>query len=169
RLHRSGTVFCRLTLRQSPRPQFPALSVSFSSKVEYGLVALMELAGSFATGEVLQVAEIASRQSIPDRYLEQMLAMLRRGGLLSSVRGPRGGYRLTRSPAEITVAEVVHCLEGEAAGRPVSPQRTLELEVLHALAVDLQRQRRELLAGTTLHALLERRDALSQSQVMYFI
>jgi Rrf2 family protein len=143
--------------------------VSFSSKVEYGLVALMELAGSFATGEVLQVAEIASRQSIPDRYLEQMLAMLRRGGLLSSVRGPRGGYRLTRSPAEITVAEVVHCLEGEAAGRPVSPQRTLELEVLHALAVDLQRQRRELLAGTTLQALLERRDALSQSQVMYFI
>ncbi len=143
--------------------------MSFSSKVEYGLVALMELAGSFATGEVLQVAEIASRQSIPDRYLEQMLAMLRRGGLLSSVRGPRGGYRLTRSPAEITVAEVVHCLEGEAAGRPVSPQRTLELEVLHALAVDLQRQRRELLAGTTLQALLERRDALSQSQVMYFI
>lgn len=143
--------------------------MSFSSKVEYGLVALMELAGSFATGEVLQVAEIASRQSIPDRYLEQMLAMLRRGGLLSSVRGPRGGYRLTRSPAEITVAEVVHCLEGEAAGRPVSPQRTLELEVLQALAVDLQRQRRELLAGTTLQALLERRDALSQSQVMYFI
>lgn len=129
----------------------------------------MELAGCFATGEVLQVAEIASRQSIPDRYLEQMLAMLRRGGLLSSVRGPRGGYRLTRPPAEITVAEVVHCLEGEAAGRPVSAQRTLELEVLHALAVDLQRQRQELLAGTTLQALLERRDALSQSQVMYFI
>lgn len=162
-------MFCRLTLRQSPRSRFPALSVSFSSKVEYGLVALMELAGSFATGEVLQVAEIASRQSIPDRYLEQMLAMLRRGGLLSSVRGPRGGYRLTRSPAEITVAEVVHCLEGEAAGRPASPQRTLELEVLQALAGDLQRQRQELLAGTTLQALLERRDGLCQSQVMYFI
>lgn len=143
--------------------------MSFSSKVEYGLVALMELAGCFATGEVLQVAEIASRQAIPDRYLEQMLAMLRRGGLLSSVRGPRGGYRLTRPPAEITVAEVVNCLEGESGVRQGSPQRTAEFEVLHALAGDLQRQRQELLAGTTLQVLLERRDALSQSQVMYFI
>lgn len=143
--------------------------MSFSSKVEYGLVALIELAGRYATGEVLQVAEIAKRQSIPDRYLEQMLASLRRGGVLASIRGPRGGYRLNRAPGEITVAEVVNCLEGEAAGRPLPPQRTPEFDVLHSLAVDLQQQRDNLLAGTTLQQLMERRDALSQSQVMYFI
>lgn len=57
----------------------------------------------------MRVTEIANRHSIPDRYLEQMLAMLRRGHLLSSLRGPRGGYRLTRSPAEITVAEALAC------------------------------------------------------------
>jgi DNA-binding IscR family transcriptional regulator len=53
--------------------------VSFGSKAEYGLVALMELASAYATGEILRVTEIANRQSIPDRYLEQMLATLRRG------------------------------------------------------------------------------------------
>lgn len=143
--------------------------MSFSSKVEYGLVALMELAGCYATREVLQVAEIAKRQAIPDRYLEQMLAMLRRGGLLTSVRGPRGGYRLNRPPGEITLADIVACLEGEAAGRPLPPQRTPEFEVLHSLAVDLQKQRQDLLGSTNLQQLLERRDALSHSQVMYFI
>ena len=65
--------------------------------------------GTVAKRRPLRVTEIANRHSIPDRYLEQMLAMLRRGHLLSSLRGPRGGYRLTRSPAEITVAEVLAC------------------------------------------------------------
>ena len=102
-------------------------------------------------------------------FLEQMLAMLRRGGLLMSVRGPRGGYKLNRPPTEITVAEIVTCLEGEAAGRPLPPQRTPEFDVLHSLAVDLLKQRQELMAGTTLQHLMERRDALSQSQAMYFI
>lgn len=172
RLHRSGTAGtnpCPVSSVTIVGTQYPAKPVSFSSKVEYGLVALMELAGCYATGQVLQVAEIAKRQTIPDRYLEQMLAMLRRGGLLMSVRGPRGGYKLNRPPTEITVAEIVTCLEGEAAGRPLPPQRTPEFDVLHSLAVDLLKQRQELMAGTTLQHLMERRDALSQSQAMYFI
>jgi Rrf2 family protein len=143
--------------------------VSFGSKAEYGLVALMELASAYATGEILRVTEIANRQSIPDRYLEQMLATLRRGQLLSSLRGPRGGYRLTRPPAEISLAEVLACLEAKTAGRPLPPQRTPEFELLHSLAVDLVNQRQAILSGTTLQQLLERRDALSKSQAMYFI
>ncbi len=143
--------------------------MSFSAKVKYGLVALLELGGCHTTGEVLQVAEIAKRQAIPDRYLEQMLAMLRRGGLLMSVRGPRGGYKLNRPPSEITVAEIVTCLDGEATGRPLPPQRTPEFDILHSLAVDLLKQRQDLMANTTLQQLIERRDALPQSQAMYFI
>jgi hypothetical protein len=60
-------------------------------------------------------------------------------------------------------------LEGEAAGRPLPPQRTPEFEVLHSLAVDLVKQRQAILSGTTLQQLLERRAALPQSQAMYFI
>ena len=55
--------------------------MGFPAKTSYGIAALMELAGVHASGEVLQVAEIASRQGIPERYLEQMMTSLRRGGL----------------------------------------------------------------------------------------
>lgn len=93
----------------------PGNTVAFSAKTEYGLVSLLELAAIYPQGGVLQVAEIASRQGIPDRYLEQMLTSLRRGRILRSIRGPRGGYQLARPPAEIRIAEVVACLEGRRA------------------------------------------------------
>lgn len=72
--------------------------MAFSSKTEYGLVALIELAGLYGSGGVLQVGEIATRQGIPDRYLEQMLTSLRRCGILRSIRGPKGGIS---SPAPL--------------------------------------------------------------------
>ncbi|NBP25572.1 MAG: Rrf2 family transcriptional regulator, partial [Proteobacteria bacterium] len=104
--------------------------MAFSSKTEYGLVALIELAAVYASGGVMQVAEIAARQSIPDRYLEQMLTSLRRGGILRSIRGPKGGYQLARPPAEIVVADVVACLEGDGSGRDGSARQTPEFDVL---------------------------------------
>ena len=142
--------------------------MAFSSKTEYGLVALIELAGIFASGGVLQVAEIAARQGIPDRYLEQMLTSLRRGGILRSIRGPRGGYQLVRSPAEVAVADVVQCLEGEAASRDGSSE-TPEYQVLRSLADQLERARLRVVEATSLQDLLDRRDALLQAQSMYFI
>ena len=69
----------------------PPEPVPFRAKTEYGLLALLELARLQSTGEVLQVGEIAQRQDIPDRYLEQMLTDLRKAGILRSIRGPRGG------------------------------------------------------------------------------
>ena len=80
-----------------------AKALSFSAKTDYGLVALLELASTYASGQVLQVAEIAQRQQIPDRYLEQMLTSLRRAGILRSIRGPRGGYQLSRAPTAIAM------------------------------------------------------------------
>ncbi len=144
------------------------LAVAFSSKTEYGLVALIELAGIHASGGVLQVAEIAARQGIPDRYLEQMLTSLRRGGILRSIRGPRGGYQLVRRPAEVAVAEVVQCLEGDPSSREGSPE-TPEYQVLQSLASQLDRARLRVVEATSLQDLLDRRDALLQAQSMYFI
>jgi Rrf2 family protein len=143
--------------------------VAFSSKTEYGLVALIELAGVYASGGVMQVAEIATRQSIPDRYLEQMLTSLRRGGILRSIRGPKGGYQLARPPAEIQVADVVACLEGDGGARDAAIRQTPEFDVLHALTGELEAARLALLQGTTVQQLVERRDALLQAQAMYFI
>jgi Rrf2 family protein len=143
--------------------------LAFSAKTGYGLVSLMELAAIHARGGVLQVAEIAQRQGIPDRYLEQMLASLRRGQILRSLRGPKGGYQLARPPAEIRVDEIVHCLEGEGSSRSAGEGATPEFEVLQRLEQRLALARQGILAGTTLQDLLDQRDHLAQAQAMYFI
>ncbi|NBW63778.1 MAG: Rrf2 family transcriptional regulator [Synechococcaceae bacterium WB4_1_0192] len=143
--------------------------MGFPAKTSYGIAALMELAGVYASGEVLQVAEIAARQGIPERYLEQMMTALRRGGLLRSLRGPRGGYLLSRSPESVNLAEVIHCLEGDPSVAPADPSRSPEFQVIDALADELERRRLALLQATTLADLLQQRDQRLQAQAMYFI
>lgn len=141
-----------------------------SAKTRYGLVALLELASIHAQGGVLQVGEIAARQQIPDRYLEQMLTNLRRAAILRSIRGPRGGYQLARAPSAIRLSDVVTCLEGDAAaaaGR--SCPATAEAEAVRGLQQQLVDAHHTILAGETLQSLLDQRDQLAQTQSMYFI
>ena len=83
------------------------LPVELSCKSEYALLALIELATHYSSGEPLQIRQIAAQQNIPDRYLEQLLATLRRYGLVRSQRGAKGGYLLAREPWKITLLEVV--------------------------------------------------------------
>src|SRR5438093_2285891 len=66
-------------------------------------------------GGLTPIQEIARRQAIPQRYLEQVLLALKRSGLLTSKRGSSGGYHLTRPPEEITVGAVLRAVEGEHA------------------------------------------------------
>lgn len=144
------------------------IAVSFSAKTQYALVSLIELAAIHGQGGVLQVGEIAQRQSIPDRYLEQMLTTLRRSHILRSLRGPKGGYQLARSPSQVKLAEIVACLEGEPDSNG-NGRQSPEFQVLANLEGQLLRARQQLLQETTLQDLLDQRNAISQSQVMYFI
>ena len=143
--------------------------MAFSAKTEYGLVALIEIAAKYGTGGVTQVAEIAARQTIPDRYLEQMLTSLRRGGIIHSIRGPKGGYRLAKPPADISVAEVVSCLEGSAQETSEGRRKTPEFAVLHDLDQRLEVARQSLLQSTTLETLIEQRNRKTGDSTMYFI
>jgi Rrf2 family cysteine metabolism transcriptional repressor len=81
-----------------------------SMKTEYGFRAILELAAN--QGGALQSAEIARRQAIPGPFLDQVLMTLRRAGMISSTRGPRGGHRLARKPEEIRLDQLIDCLEG---------------------------------------------------------
>ena len=63
----------------------------------------------------MQIRVISERQGIPSRYLEQIFQWLRRAGLVTSKRGPGGGYTLSRSPARISLREVVEAVEGPVA------------------------------------------------------
>src|SRR5438876_10466165 len=82
-----------------------------STKGDYGIRALVELAVHFGEGTI-QSAEIAARQRIPEPYLDQLLTTMRRSGFIRSVRGPQGGHELIREPAGLRLREVVEALEG---------------------------------------------------------
>src|SRR5437667_5671248 len=86
----------------------------FSTKAEYGIRVLVELAGRNGEGPV-PLAEIAETNGLPLAYLEHLVARLRRAGLVESRRGARGGYLLARPAADITMAEIVEALEGSIA------------------------------------------------------
>jgi Rrf2 family transcriptional regulator, cysteine metabolism repressor len=85
--------------------------VRISAKGEYAIKAMLDLA--MHRGRTLvPIQEIAVRQAIPQRYLEQVLLALKRAGLLTSKRGSTGGYHLTKAPDEITVGAVLRAVEG---------------------------------------------------------
>lgn len=82
-----------------------------TAKSEYGLIAAIDLAVAFGTGPV-SAREIAERRDIPARFLDQLLVSLRRGEVVTAVRGAHGGFTLAREPEEITVLDIVQALEG---------------------------------------------------------
>jgi len=88
--------------------------VKVSTKGDYGVRALVELAHHYGEGPV-QSAEIASRQEVPEPYLDQLLTNLRRAGFIRSVRGPQGGHALIRDPKQVRLSEVMQALEGSLA------------------------------------------------------
>src|SRR4028118_446587 len=85
---------------------------------KYALEALAYLIRSHARDEWAQIAEIASTCNIPRKYLEQVLLELKEAGIVESKKGPRGGYRLSRSPDRITLGEVVSAVQGELLPLP---------------------------------------------------
>lgn len=92
-----------------------------STKGDYGIRALIELAHRYGEARPTQSSEIAARQKVPESYLEQLLTTLRRAGFIRSVRGPQGGHALIRNPRELRIAEVIEALEG-----PIMPSDCLD-------------------------------------------
>ena len=94
--------------------------MKLSSRARYGMRAILELAMEYGNAP-LQIKTIADREDISNKYLEQLIAMLKAAGLVRSIRGPRGGYLLAKPPAEIQLKEVFVTLEG-----PMVPAECLE-------------------------------------------
>jgi Rrf2 family protein len=127
-----------------------------SSKSQYACLAMMQLAQEYASGEPVQAPRIAERHGIPATFLVQILHELKRARLAISTRGAAGGYRLSRSPGDVTLADVVDVFESfdepAACAASASPLAPAMLEV----CCDLVRARREQLESITLADLAER-------------
>jgi Rrf2 family protein len=101
--------------------------VRTTAKADYAVRAAVELA-AVGTGEPVKAEDIAEAQSIPLNFLENILAELRRAGIVESRRGAAGGYLLARAPEEVSIADVIRAVEGPLANvRGMSPD-ALEYE-----------------------------------------
>jgi Rrf2 family protein len=138
----------------------------FSMKGDYGVRAMLDLAERAGQGPV-QSEAIARRQGISEAYLDQLLTLLRRAGLVRSVRGPRGGHELACPAGEITLLDVLTALEGDflaigpAGAGAEGAQDLPSVRVQRELWGQVRAATEQLLGGTTLDALLERQRALT--------
>lgn len=140
--------------------------MKISSKGDYGLRALVDLARHHDAGAPVQVKDIARRQMIPEEYLGQLMVGLRRAGLVHSVRGAAGGYRLARPPGEITVAQVIETVEGPLAlldGLSERPPARGPGAAIRALWWEAGQAALVVLRGVTIQDLVQREGAQSHT------
>ena len=85
--------------------------MKISTKVECGIIALMDIALNSENGNIVKVASISKRNNISAKYLEQILPLLKQAKLIGSVKGASGGYILTKNSVDITLNEIINALD----------------------------------------------------------
>lgn len=137
-----------------------------TTKGRYAVTAMLDLALHADTGPV-SLADISDRQGISISYLEQLFAKLRRRHLVTSVRGPGGGYRLSRSSDDIDVAAVIAAVDESVDATRCGGQGDCQegdICLTHHLWCDLSDQIQDFLSGITLGELVARHEVRSVAQ-----
>jgi Rrf2 family protein len=134
-----------------------------SAKVDYALRAMLELAAAETTDELVKSERVAAAQSIPQKFLENILLDLRHAELVTSRRGVEGGYALARPASEISVADVIRAVEGPIATvrgeRPEAVEYDGAARALAPVWLELRAAMRGVLEETTLGDVVARSGA----------
>jgi Rrf2 family protein len=141
--------------------------MKLSNRAIYAVRALFDLA--YHGGErPVQIREVACREEIPARFLEQIFQEVRRAGLVESTRGPRGGYQLARPPQDISLADILRAIDeepcfvspgesGECA--PDAPGKDLSWQVSDALCAEIMTTIQNTFTRITLAQLMQRAES----------
>ncbi|GKV67998.1 transcriptional regulator [Sporosarcina sp. NCCP-2716] len=139
--------------------------MKISTKGRYGLTIIVELGKRYGEGPV-PLRKIAEEQTLSEAYLEQLIPLLRNGGLVKSIRGAYGGYKLSKEPCEMTAGDVIRLLEGpiqfvEGLDEEEVPQQSLWRNISEAV--------REVLDTTTIEDLIlaERKEQRPDGYMFY--
>lgn len=133
-----------------------------TTKGRYAVTAMLDLA-LHATERPVSLADISKRQEISLSYLEQLFAKLRQNDLVASVRGPGGGYRLSRTAEQICVAEIIDAVNESIDATNCGGEGNCQLGevcLTHHLWMDLSKQIHQFLSGISLANLIARKDIL---------
>lgn len=144
-----------------------------SSKGRYALASMISMAQSYSSGEYITVISISEKLGISKIYLEQVFALLKRGGLVTSVKGAQGGYLLARMPQQITVFDVLSASElslFEKAEDTV-PERAPDIEQAMRLSAfnTLDQAIQKVLEKTSLSDLVLQAQQYQSQGLMFFI
>jgi Rrf2 family iron-sulfur cluster assembly transcriptional regulator len=140
--------------------------MKLTTKGRYAVTAMLDLALHHNQGPI-NLADISSRQEISLSYLEQLFSRLRKRGLVSSARGPGGGYLLGRNPTEISVSDVIAAVDESVDATRCGGQKNCQHDdrcLTHDLWEELSRQITDFLQGITLDDLVQRRAVRQVSQ-----
>ncbi|MDB5054584.1 MAG: CymR [Bacilli bacterium] len=139
--------------------------MKISTKGRYGLTIMMELARKFGEGPT-SLKSIAEKHQLSEHYLEQLIAPLRNGGLVKSIRGAYGGYILSKTPDEVTAGDIIRVLEG-----PISPVDFTEEDdpAKRDLWVRIRDSIADVLDSSTLGNLITFRDEGKNDNYMFYI
>ncbi|WP_243297503.1 cysteine metabolism transcriptional regulator CymR [Bacillus litorisediminis] len=139
--------------------------MKISTKGRYGLTIMIELAKKYGEGPI-SLKSIALTHDLSEHYLEQLIAPLRNGGLVKSVRGAYGGYILANEPSQITAGDIIQLLEG-----PISPVEGIEEEepAKRELFIRIRDAVREVLDSTTLEDLAQYSEDGDADSYMFYI
>ena len=96
--------------------------MKISTKVEFGIVALADIAINSADGSIVSAAEISARQNISQKYLEQILVTLKQGGFIKGIKGSRGGYKLAKSSSSITFFDILNALDNNILSNDIDEE-----------------------------------------------
>lgn len=136
-------------------------------KTHYATLAMLALAQRWQAGELVPARAIAEEHGVPSQFLGQILQQLRASGLITSTRGASGGFQLSRSPARITVADVLDAVcRSESVRTPAAGTSPLACVALD-LWDDLARQQDQFLRELSLEELLSR--VTESADTMFYI
>lgn len=140
--------------------------MKISTKGRYGLTLMISLAKRYDKGETVSLKTIAEENHLSDLYLEQLVGPLRNAGLIKSVRGAHGGYKLMKHPKEVTTSEIIRLLEG-----PITPVEGIEDEppAQKQLWIDIRDAVKKVLDETTLYDLMHYKESSQIEGYMFYI
>lgn len=148
--------------------------MKISVRGRYALAAMMHMSVNYERGEYLTVISISERLGISKIYLEQVFSQLKRGGLIDSIKGAKGGYKLARAPRRITAEDILLIVEPAIFEEPqgTAPEKAPEIDKAMRLCVFrvIDDKIREALRSITLDNLvLEAEKLKADDSIMFFI
>jgi Rrf2 family protein len=135
-----------------------------SAKAEYACIAMWELAANHGANQPVRLKDIAENHGIPQRFLVQILLQLKGAGLVVSVRGASGGYRLARPPEKISLADIINVVDRAPGLRP-TPLGVVQSPAVRAVQEvwkDIQAEEQRMLEELSLADLVRRTQQSSE-------